>query len=119
MLCCWHALCMTCGAGGAAACVALRSVVLLLLHAPSDLRCADTEHVTLLPCGLQAWVYLCEELQEVVVAFRGTEQASMCLAGAAGYLQQWSCGTCAAHVHECSQLSHRLCQPSCALRSCS
>jgi hypothetical protein len=26
---------------------------------------------------LQAWVYVCEELREVVVAFRGTEQVSM------------------------------------------
>lgn len=37
----------------------------------------DAQHCCLLPCGMQAWVYVCEELQEVVVAFRGTEQASI------------------------------------------
>lgn len=42
-----------------------------------------------LPLCLQAWVYVCEELREVVVAFRGTEQVghvlllwvSQCLKG--------------------------------------
>lgn len=38
-----------------------------------------------LPAGLsaaQVWVYLCEELREVVVAFRGTEQVCVCVGGA-------------------------------------